>query len=79
MDIKPLLLTKRFILDAQTRGLPYDKKTHAAHGVAICLDKIATKVWKNSGSEWEAVSERIVNIRMHCFPINHRHCRVLFC
>ncbi|CAF2169496.1 unnamed protein product [Rotaria magnacalcarata] len=36
-------------------GAPSDNKTRKAHGVAICLDPIATKVWKDSGSEWEAV------------------------
>ena len=51
-------------------GLSPDNKTRDAHGVAIYLDEIATKVWKNSGSEWEAVSGRIVMIRMNSFPIN---------
>jgi exonuclease III len=50
-------------------GLPYDKKTRKAHGVAICLDQIATKAWKDSGSEWEPISERIVKIRLRCSPI----------
>ncbi len=51
-------------------GLPKLNRTKAAHGVAICLDKIATKIWKLSGAEWEAVNERIIKIRMHCAPIN---------
>ena len=50
--------------------LSSDKKTRNAHGVAICLDEVATNVWKNSGSEWEAVSEKIVKIRINCFPVN---------
>lgn len=51
-------------------GLSSDNKTRNAHGVAICLGETAAKIWKQSGSEWEAVSERIVKIRMNCFPIN---------
>ncbi|CAF2129927.1 unnamed protein product [Rotaria magnacalcarata] len=51
-------------------GAPSDNKTRKAHGVAICLDPIATKVWKDSGSEWEAVSERIIKIRLKCTPID---------
>jgi hypothetical protein len=51
-------------------GLPSDSKTRNAHGVAICLDKAATKVWKDSGSEWEAISERIVKVRLNCLPVN---------
>ncbi|CAF3835608.1 unnamed protein product [Rotaria sp. Silwood1] len=51
-------------------GLPKVNKTRSAHGVAICLDKTATNIWKLSGSEWEAVNERIIKIRMYCAPIN---------
>ncbi len=51
-------------------GLPSTNKTRSAHGVAILLDPSATKVWKNSGSEWEAISERIIKIRLECTPIN---------
>ncbi|CAF3042914.1 unnamed protein product [Rotaria socialis] len=51
-------------------GVQSDNKTRRAHGVAICLDPIATKVWKDSGSEWEAVSERIIKIRLKCTPID---------
>ena len=47
-------------------GVPSGDKTRRAHGVAICLDPIATMVWKDSGSEWEAVSERIIKIRLKC-------------
>ncbi|CAF3323508.1 unnamed protein product [Rotaria sp. Silwood2] len=51
-------------------GLPSTNKTRSAHGVAILLDQNATQVWKNSGSNWEAVSERIIKIRLKCTPIN---------
>jgi hypothetical protein len=51
-------------------GAPYDRKTRKAHGVAICLDPIATKVWKDSGSEWVPISERIIKIRFYCAPIH---------
>ncbi|CAF3505636.1 unnamed protein product, partial [Rotaria socialis] len=51
-------------------GLPSANKTRNAHGVAICLDKTAAKVWKESGSEWEAVSERIVKIKLKCLFVN---------
>jgi exonuclease III len=45
-------------------------KTRSAHGVAICLNKQATTAWKNLGSTWEAVNERIVMVRLACKPIN---------
>ena len=51
-------------------GVPSDNKTSNAHGVVICLGQTATKVWKDSGSKWEAVSERIVKIRLKCSQIN---------
>ncbi|CAF1538999.1 unnamed protein product [Rotaria magnacalcarata] len=51
-------------------GVQSDNKTRREHGVAICFDPIATKVWKDSGSEWEAVSERIIKIRLKCTPID---------
>ncbi|CAF3794380.1 unnamed protein product, partial [Rotaria magnacalcarata] len=51
-------------------GVHSDNKTRRAHDVAICLDPIATKVWKDSGSEWEAVSERIIKIRLKCTPVD---------
>jgi exonuclease III len=51
-------------------GLPGTTKTRAAHGVAFCLNKTAASTWKNSGSEWEPVSERILRIRLHCTPIS---------
>ena len=51
-------------------GAPYDKKTRKTHGVAICLNPIATKVWKDSGSEWVPINERIIKIRLYCAPIH---------
>ncbi|CAF1623741.1 unnamed protein product, partial [Didymodactylos carnosus] len=42
----------------------------AAHGVAICLDKSAARLWKSSGWIWEAVSSRIVMVMLKCKPIN---------
>ncbi|CAF4976917.1 unnamed protein product, partial [Rotaria sp. Silwood1] len=45
-------------------------KTHSAHGVAVCLNKQATTAWKNLGSIWEAINERIVMVRLACKPIN---------
>ncbi|CAF4810389.1 unnamed protein product, partial [Rotaria sp. Silwood2] len=51
-------------------GASSDNKTRRAHGVAICLDPIVTKVWQDSGSEWEAVSERIIKVRLKCTPID---------
>ena len=49
-------------------GAPYDRKTRKAHGVAICLNPIPTKVWKDSGSKWVPISERIIKIRLYCGP-----------
>ena len=51
-------------------GAPYDRKTRKSYGVAICLNPIATKVWKDSGSEWVRISERIIKIRSYCAPIH---------
>ncbi|CAF2223088.1 unnamed protein product [Rotaria magnacalcarata] len=51
-------------------GLPSINKNRNAHGVAICFDKTAAKLRKDSGSEWETVSERIVKIRLKCLFIN---------
>lgn len=51
-------------------GEPYDSKTRKAHGVAICLNPVGTKVWKDSGSEWAPISERIIKIRLYCAPIH---------
>lgn len=51
-------------------GMPHETKTRKAHGVAICLDPTATNTWKESGSEWEPISERIVKVRLQCKPIH---------
>jgi exonuclease III len=51
-------------------GAPSCNKTRSAHGVAIYLDKHASNVWKESGSVWEAVNERIIMIRLRCKPIH---------
>ena len=51
-------------------GLPSVNKTRTAHGVAVCLNRETSRVWKNSDTEWEAVNERIIKIRMNCKPIN---------
>ena len=51
-------------------GLPSVNKTRTTHGVAVCLNTEASRVWKNSGTKWEAVNERIIKIRMNCKPIN---------
>ena len=51
-------------------GASHETKTGKAHGVAICLDKIATKIWKDSGSERVPISERIIKIRLYCAPIH---------
>ena len=51
-------------------GLSSVNKTRTAHGVAVCLNTEASRVWKNSGAEWEAVNEGIIKIRMNCKPIN---------
>ncbi|CAF1454133.1 unnamed protein product [Rotaria sp. Silwood1] len=51
-------------------GAPHETKTRKADGVAICLDQTATKVWKDSGSEWVPISERMIKIRLYCAPIH---------
>ena len=51
-------------------GLPSVNKTRTAHGLAVCLNTEAFRVWKNSGTEWEAANERIIKIRMNCKPVN---------
>ena len=51
-------------------GLPGSIRTKKAHGVAVCLDKATSHIWQQSGAEWEAISERIVKIRMNCTPVN---------
>ena len=51
-------------------GAPHEKKTRKAYGVAICLDQIATKIWKDSGSEWVPISERVIKTRLYCALIH---------
>lgn len=51
-------------------GASSNNKTRKAHGVAICLNKHATKVWKASGSIWKAINSRIVTVRLQCKPVN---------
>ncbi|CAM4947567.1 unnamed protein product [Rotaria socialis] len=51
-------------------GLPNVNKTRSAHGVAVVLDKRATNNWKKAGSEWQAITERIVKVRLKCTPVN---------
>ncbi|CAF4874669.1 unnamed protein product, partial [Rotaria socialis] len=51
-------------------GLPSVNKTRSAHGVAVVLDKRATNNWKQAGSEWQAITERIVKVRLKCTPVN---------
>ncbi|CAF1343532.1 unnamed protein product [Rotaria magnacalcarata] len=51
-------------------GAPHEMKTRMTHVVAICLDQTATNVWKDSGSEWESISARIVKSRLQCAPIH---------
>jgi exonuclease III len=50
-------------------GAPSATRTRAAHGVAIVLGKQANKSWKNGGSMWEAVSDRIITARLKCHPV----------
>ncbi|CAF2869532.1 unnamed protein product [Rotaria sp. Silwood2] len=50
-------------------GLPSINKTRSAHGVAVILNKEASQIWQQSGAKWEAVSERIIKIRMKFNPI----------
>ena len=44
-------------------------RSRAAHGAAVCLGPKASRVWKNSGSTWEAVNSRIVTVRIKCQSI----------
>ena len=45
------------------------ERSRAAYGAAICLSPKASRAWKNSGSIWEAISSRIVTVRIRCRPI----------
>ncbi|CAF1110119.1 unnamed protein product [Didymodactylos carnosus] len=51
-------------------GTPSGNKTRSTYGVAVCLNKEATDIWKDSGSEWEAINDRIIIVRLGCKPIN---------
>ena len=51
-------------------GPSSNKKTRRAHRGALCLDQTAAKIWKDSGSKWEAVSERALKIKLKCCQIN---------
>ncbi|CAM4859591.1 unnamed protein product [Rotaria socialis] len=51
-------------------GAPSATKIRSAHGVALCLGEQATKIWKDGGSIWEAVSERIITARLQCHPVS---------
>ncbi|CAF2814827.1 unnamed protein product [Rotaria sp. Silwood2] len=51
-------------------GASGNNKTRKADGVAICLNKHATKIWKTSGSIWKAINSRIVTVHLKCNPIN---------
>ena len=50
-------------------GAPSTTKIRSVHGVALCLGEQATKIWKDGGAIWEAVSERIITAQLHCHPI----------
>ncbi|CAF3964342.1 unnamed protein product, partial [Rotaria sp. Silwood1] len=47
-------------------GLPSVNKTRSVHGVAVLLDKRATNNWKQSSSEWQAITERLIKVRLKC-------------
>ncbi|CAF3039442.1 unnamed protein product [Rotaria sp. Silwood2] len=51
-------------------GASGTNKTLKAHGVAICLNKHATKIWKISGSIWIAINSRVVTVHLRCNAIN---------
>ena len=51
-------------------GHPSSDPTRSAHGVAICLNRRAAAAWREAGSVWEAVSERIVYCRLRAHPVN---------
>ncbi|CAF4265621.1 unnamed protein product, partial [Rotaria sp. Silwood2] len=48
---------------------PSQLLSKSAHGAAVCWGSEATCAWKNSGSQWEAVSSRIVTVRIECRPV----------
>ncbi|CAF5004451.1 unnamed protein product, partial [Rotaria sp. Silwood1] len=73
-------LCKTAIDDSGTKSIGNDtllysslssvNKTRSTHGVAILLDKKATSHWKQSGSEWQAINETIIKVRLKYTPIN---------
>ncbi|CAF4625792.1 unnamed protein product, partial [Rotaria sp. Silwood2] len=50
-------------------GSPSQLLSKSAYGAAICLGPEATNAWKNSDAQWEAVSSRIVTVRIECRPV----------
>ena len=50
-------------------GLPSQSLSKSACGAAVCLSPEATRAWKDSGSQWEAVGSRIVTVRIECRTI----------
>ncbi|CAF3849768.1 unnamed protein product, partial [Rotaria sp. Silwood1] len=50
-------------------GSPSQLLSKSAYGAAVCLGPEATNAWKNSGAQWEAVSSRIVTVRIECRPV----------
>ncbi len=51
-------------------GISRNNWTKNVHGVTIFLDSIVAKVCRDTASEWEAINERIIKIRMKCKTIN---------
>ncbi|CAF4081996.1 unnamed protein product, partial [Rotaria sp. Silwood1] len=49
---------------------PSSNPTRSAHGLAICLNKQVTASWREAGSIWEAVNERIIYCRLNAHPVN---------
>ncbi|CAF4408867.1 unnamed protein product [Rotaria sp. Silwood2] len=47
-------------------GSPSQLLSRSARVAAVCLGPEATTAWKNSGAQWEAVSSRIVTLRIEC-------------
>ncbi|CAF4314787.1 unnamed protein product, partial [Rotaria sp. Silwood2] len=50
-------------------GSPSQLLSKSAYGAAVCLGPEATNAWKNSGAQWEAVSSRLVTVRIECRPV----------
>ncbi|CAF4461107.1 unnamed protein product, partial [Rotaria sp. Silwood2] len=45
-------------------------KTRSANGMALCFGKQASKSWRDGGSTWKAVSDRIITARLQRHPIS---------